>query len=274
MTRANRLSILSRIKTDDDRFGFAVAVVGHALVLALFAINPDVTEPPPLLSEALTVDIVDGSDAPMFGDPKGDDAPPPAVETDQPELTKETAPEKLSVREALQELKEEQSLAQVSPPVSTPRSSPTTPSDRTGTGRIAFGAQIHGLGGGMDGDLAAAIAQSVATQISACWEAPRDNAPDNLTITMVVDFDPSGKLVAKPRITRLVDEQEVPVEDPSDFERSAIEAAQRCNPIRLPAPLYRYWRRVHVQIFSNEIPEQTAQRSVQTTGDQFTTIGL
>src|SRR3546814_13829239 len=92
---------------------------------------------------------------------------------------------------------------------------------------LALGAKTHGTGGGLDGDLAAAVGNAIATQIKACWDAPRINLPDDLSILMTVSFTRDGHVNGEPSLTRVSGEEQPVIADPGTFETAAIEAVIR-----------------------------------------------
>src|SRR3546814_8119786 len=100
-------------------------------------------------------------------------------------------------------------------------------SELTGTGTLALGAKTHGTGGGLDGDLAAAVGNAIATQIKACWDAPRINLPDDLSILMTVSFTRDGHVNGEPSLTRVSGEEQLVIADPGPFEMAAIEANRK-----------------------------------------------
>src|SRR3546814_566648 len=104
--------------------------------------------------------------------------------------------------------------------------------------------------------LAAAVGNAIATQIKACWDAPRINLPDDLSILMTVSFTRDGHVNGEPSLTRVSGEEQLVIADPGPFEMAAIEAVKRCAPIKLPPRLYAYWSAVDVQIFSSVLPEE------------------
>src|SRR3546814_4184839 len=92
---------------------------------------------------------------------------------------------------------------------------------------LALGAKTHGTGGGLDGDLAAAVGNAIATQIKACWDAPRINLPDDLSILMTVSFTRDGHVNGEPSLTRFSGEEQLVIADPGHFEMAAIEADRK-----------------------------------------------
>src|SRR3546814_12033690 len=92
-------------------------------------------------------------------------------------------------------------------------------SELTGTGTLALGAKTHGTGGGLDGDLAAAVGNAIATQIKACWDAPRINLPDDLSILMTVSFTRDDHVNGEPSLPRVSGEEQLDIADPRSEER-------------------------------------------------------
>src|SRR3546814_4111036 len=134
----------------------------------------------------MQVTFVELGDVPPNGDPQGESAPPPPVEAGEIYAKEEpiTPTDKPVVEEAEPVVEVPSETPAPEQPVdgSPPQPSSASFSELTGTGTLALGAKTHGTGGGLDGDLAAAVGNAIATQIKACWDAPRINLPDDLSI--------------------------------------------------------------------------------------------
>lgn len=232
-----------------------------AFHIALFiALSLNLGSPPVKPPETgMQITFIEMGDVPPNGDPNGNSAPPRPSEAEAIEA-KETpiAPQdKPAEKEAepVSEIPTTEPTPEKIVDGAPPKPSSAAFSELLGTGTLALGAKTHGTGGGLDGDLAAAIGNAIATQIKACWDAPRINLPDDLSIQMTVSFHRDGSVYGEPALTRLSGDQQILVDDPGPFELAAVEAVKRCAPIKLPPNLYAYWSSVDVQIFSSVTPE-------------------
>lgn len=240
-----------------ERKSFAAAALIH--VLLFLALSVHLGSPPKPPQTGMQVSFIELGDVPPNGDPNGDSAPPRPnqVETVEAEDVPVEPSDKPVVEDAepVSEVPSETATPAETVDGSPPQPSSAAFSELTGTGTLALGAKTHGTGGGLDGDLAAAVGNAIATQIKACWDAPRVNLPDDLSISMTVAFHRDGSVYGEPTFTKLVDEEQVLIEDPGPFELAAVEAVKKCAPIKLPPNLYAYWSAVDVQIFSSVVPE-------------------
>ncbi len=249
----------SFIQDRGNRRAIGAAIAIHAGLVTLLSLH--LADPPPKPPEAgMQVSLIDLGDLPPNGDINGNTAPPrpnesQAIEADEVPVEPTDKPV-VEDAEPVDEMPSEDPTPEKLIDGSPPQPSSAAFSEQIGTGTLALGAKTHGNGGGLDGDLAAAIGNAIATQIKACWDAPRVNLPDDLSIQMTVSFRRDGNIYGEPTLTRLSNEVETIVEDPGPFEIAAIEAVKRCAPIKLPPTLYAYWSAVDVQIFSSVIPEE------------------
>lgn len=241
-----------------ERKGLGIAVGFHAILL--IALSLQIGSPPPKPQTGMQVSFIELGDVPPNGDPNGDSAPPRPNQAETVEAKEEPVipSDKPVVEDAepVSEVPSETPTPEKTIDGSPPQPSSASFSELTGTGTLALGAKTHGTGGGLDGDLAAAVGNAIATQIKACWDAPRVNLPDDLSIMMTVAFQRDGSIYGEPSLSKLQGEDQVVIADPGPFELAAIEAVKRCAPIKLPPRLYAYWSAVDVQIFSSVTPEE------------------
>ncbi|QAY80347.1 hypothetical protein [Sphingosinicella sp. BN140058] len=242
-----------------ERAGLFGTVAVHALAIVLVTLRFADPLPPSGRTPALDITFINLSSAPPAGSPDGDSAPPKPVEKPAAEA-QEVKPVEPDVADPDPKplpdspLKSEVPAPAKSPAVLAAQAPEARLALVQGTGSIALGAKTHGDGTGLDGDLAAAVGNAVATQIRACWTAPEIEFPANLSIIMTASFDRDGSLMSEPTITRFVDETAETITEPNAFEIAALDAVTRCAPIQLPPTLYPYWREVDVQIFSSVLP--------------------
>jgi hypothetical protein len=241
-----------------DRKALSIAVGLHAILLV--ALSLQIGAPPPKPQTGMQVSLIDLGDVPPNGDPNGDSAPPRPNQAETVEAKEDPVvpSDKPVVEDAepVSEIPSETPAPEKTVDGSPPQPSSASFSELTGTGTLALGAKTHGDGGGLDGDLAAAVGNAIATQIKACWDAPRINLPDNLSIMMTVAFHRDGSIYGEPSLSKLQGEDQILIADPGPYELAAIEAVKKCAPIKLPPKLYAYWSAVDVQIFSSVTPEE------------------
>src|SRR3546814_2469634 len=169
----------------------SLLLAGGVHLALVIALSLSISTPPPRPQTVMQVTFVELGDVPPNGDPNGDSAPPRPSEAEAIEAKEEpiTPTDKPVVEEAepVSEVPSETPAPEQPVDGSPPQPSSASFSELTGTGTLALGAKTHGTGGGLDGDLAAAVGNAIATQIKACWDAPRINLPDDLSILMTVD---------------------------------------------------------------------------------------
>jgi hypothetical protein len=254
-----------------ERIALGCAAIGHVALIALMSTT--FADEPPVPGTPMQVTFFDPG-LPSFGDPNGNDAPPrpstetvapvdtqpvPAPETTQPTDAEAAAP---SDEAAVSEVPPEPTPAEVppkpaeAPAQATSRQSQQTnvlpvmsPSDEVGTGSLAIGATTHGDAKGLDPSLAAVVGQAVATRMRACWNPPTSGVRRDTASILIVRYAADGTLAGEPEVTRIINQQPVPVKDLNGYEASAVDALKRCSPVGLAPVLYPYWREVEVQLF-------------------------
>jgi hypothetical protein len=258
--RLTATTVPEETRDDDRRRSLLVAVGLHALLFASFMIDLSPSKPRVPASSAMQVSYIQIPGDPPAGEAQGDAPPPPA----------KVAPEVRDAAENVTETKPESKPDEV--PSTTPDPDPTeaaptpeapapvaqagpettrpVPSDQVGTGSMALGAKTHGDAKGLNPGLMASVGQAVAGQVRACWTPPTTGVPANTASSVIVRYARDGTIDGEPSVIRLVDEQEVPVLIPDQWEAAAVEALRNCSPIKLPPSIYPYWREVEVQIFS------------------------
>lgn len=254
-----------------ERIALGSAAIGHAILIALMSTTFASDPPPP--GTPMQVTFFDPG-LPSFGDPNGDDAPPrPSTETVAPvdtqpvpspetaEPTKANAPSPAENATTAEELPEPFPAEAPEKPAETPAQATSrqsqqaqvmpamSPSDQVGTGSLAIGATTHGDAKGLDPSLAAVVGQAVATRMRTCWEPPKSGVRRDTASILIVRYAPDGTLAAEPEVTRIVNQQPVPVNELNSYEASAVDALKRCSPVGLAPVLYPYWREVEVQLF-------------------------
>lgn len=252
---------------EDGRKSAAIAVGLHVLLFASFMIDLSPSKPRVPASSAMQVSYIQIPGDPPAGEAQGDAPPPPAKVApeirDAAENVAETKPETVPDQvapieqpspsttrdpdptEAAQTPEAPTPIAQAGPETTRP-----VPSDQVGTGSMALGAKTHGDAKGLNPGLMASVGQAVAGQVRACWTPPTGGVPANTASSVIVRYARDGTIDGEPRVIRLVDEQEVPVLIPDQWEAAAVEALRNCSPVKLPPSIYPYWREVEVQIFS------------------------
>jgi hypothetical protein len=237
------------------RVALAASLLLHAAVLGAMLIRVQ-SPPPPIPPGAMEVTYITVPGDPPSGDPKGDEAPARTSPSDvepEPTVDKVEPVENVPTDTPVPDPEPKP----IQPPVdeSRPRPEAAQPgavSDpaRPGSGTLAMGARTHGNAQGLDPSLIASVSQALATRIRACWEQPVGRAPNDVASSIIVGYAQDGTIIGEPRVVHLVDEKEVPVTNPNEWEVQAVEAAKRCSPMQLPKVLYPYWREVEIQVYS------------------------
>lgn len=246
-------SVYGAKPTRERRISFGLSAAVHIGFIAALLTGLGASEVLPGAQVSHLTAISFGS-TPPSGDPSGNDAPPSSTPDDQIIAEQDVeveADQDVPSDESptLIDSTDESSMETNEPQASQASTSPVS-AESFGAGTLALGAKTHGDIGGLDGDLATAVGSAIATQIKACWDAPKAVKSDTQSITMTATFDRNGNLSGEPVIHRLVDQEKHLVTEPDAYEQAALTAVEKCSPIRLPPHLFAYWNVVDIQIFS------------------------
>lgn len=138
--------------------------------------------------------------------------------------------------------------------------------------RFGLGARVLASGDDVDDDLAASVAQAVASRVETCFHLPAAAAGAAFSFSLTIAYNQDGTLAGPPVLSRLVGVTKAEVDNPEPVEQAAIDAVRRCAPIDLPAALYRYWGLVDIEMFSAAAaPEPFQYGGVQTVQQQGST---
>jgi len=239
----------------EDKIGLAVAILLHAALVLVLALQFAFSAPPPMTPQRMTVSLATevslASTAPdpvpesrAAIAPRLDDEPAPPVEEN--ETAEAPAPPPPQTRTP------DRTRTQPSPRP-TPR--PTTSPNRGGGSRIGDDF-LGGQGGSTNTDeiripasqigrsARASLQQAINRQLSRYWDAPSGLEAEQLVTVLAFRLNEDGSLAGRPRVVRQtgITDSNRP-QAPLHAER-AIRAVQRAAPFDLPPEYYEAWKNI------------------------------
>ena len=252
---ASRFAALPR----EERFGLAIAVGLHVLLLLVLVFQPEpdeLMERPERMTVSLASDVGLEETAPVIVPesraaiaPTLSDDPQPSVE-DTPQVEQATVTPN----------------ATTAPPRERPRPQPTTkPEPRQGGGSQIGDSFLDGAGNSRTSDDArlpasqigasakASIIQAIVRQIRPHWTAPSGVDAELLVTELAFDLDENGRLRGRPRVLRQGGINASNRPQASLHAERAVRAVQLAAPFDLPDEYYNAWKSIRGARFDRNL---------------------
>ncbi|MEP5938155.1 MAG: energy transducer TonB [Erythrobacter sp.] len=253
---ASRFAALPR----EERFGLAIAVGLHVLLLLVLVFQPapdELLERPERMTVSLASDIGLEETAPVIVPesraaiaPNLSDDPQPSVENTPPQAEQAIAAPNTST----------------APPRDTPRPQPTAkPEPRQGGGSQIGDSFLDGAGNSRTSDDArlpasqigasakASIIQAIVRQIRPHWTAPSGVDSELLVTELAFDLDENGRLRGRPRVLRQGGINASNRPQASLHAERAVRAVQLAAPFDLPDEYYNAWKSIRGARFDRNL---------------------
>lgn len=253
-----------RWRRHPDGTAFAISALVHALLLGLFFLSLFGPAPPPKPTGA-NLSVFKIGTAPAAGTQKADKPARPAKQKQKRAKPSKRPKAEMPSQSDRQDQSDKPTIAigeaNIAPPPAAAQQQDQNGEDEVHADQqlafddnvdLAFGINASGTATGDDPGLRAAISVAIAAQIRACWTPPTNITAPTLNSAerriISATFSEDGALAAIPTVYLVAPDQQSRPDTPTSAESAAINALERCSPIKLPGPLYSYWKEVQIEL--------------------------